>query len=210
MDGLSEMRRRWVRVTCETERVREKVEGGRKKVRQTPAKTRKWFVGATQAKRLNDKALIPLCYEPDRMKHLGGTKYFFLLYDVTESLIICSSRAWQTMQPIARWSLSGTGEGRSAFLLARLSLVCPWPVWTRGQRSDLLAVSYPTETESKQTPPHTEGEGTPLASLPAGPSAPRRWWWRPLSVEMHNVHTLGAASSFKMQRGHGGHRVIIN
>lgn len=205
MDGLNEMWRRWVR--CTQSYVWDGA-GARKEDRRKRFDKLQQRPGSGSSvqgeivswvKRLNNKVLIPVHSQPDRKKHLGKTIDFFF-FSMTWWKV-WSSAAHELDKPCNQSPDDHfPGQARSASLLTRSSnsLVCPWLVWTevRGQRSDLVRISYrieragpKTERLSKQTPPHTEGEGTPLASLPAGPSAPRRWWWRPLSAEMHNVHT---------------------
>lgn len=138
--------------------------------------------------------LIPAYYEPDRKKPLGGTDRFsFLCCDLMESLIIC--RITSLTNHATNQRMITFQDGKWTRLSS--SLVRPGPVWAevRGQTWPWWVTGWRGQGQrqsgrSKQTATTHWGWGrTPLASLPAGPSAPRRWSRRPLSVEMHKAHT---------------------
>lgn len=146
MDGLDGMSRRWVR--CEKGRQK-------KKVHQRFSKDQE--VGRQRSR-----------FTVSQIERNFSAEHFFLFIKFDHpQLTSLTNHATNHQMIIPR----GTRLSNNLVFFSSLR---------RGQRSDLLSwqretAGPKTERPSNQTPPHTEGEETPLASLPAGPSAPRRW-----------------------------------
>lgn len=184
MDGLNEMWLKWVRCTrsymWDGAGARKEDRGEKSSNSSKDQEVRGENVSVL-------KSYYYVDYEPDRRNYLGGTIVLFF-FSMTWWKVWSS--AAQTNHATNHQMIIFQDRGKRVFVnwikqQPGLSLAS-----LNGQLPDRDGRAKDRAAVKTNTTAHWGGvRGTPLASLPAGPSAPRRCWWRPLSVEMHNVHT---------------------